>query len=659
MTMTAESRFGSLLVANRGEIALRVVRAASAAGLRTVAVYSDADRSAPHVREADAAVRIGPAAATESYLSIPALLGAAERAGADAIHPGYGFLSERSEFARAVNDAGLVFVGPSADVMDAMGRKDKAREIAVAAGVPVIPAADAGAGDLDAIADQVGFPLLVKAAAGGGGKGMRIVRERADLAEAVAAAKREAGSAFGDDTMLYERYVEHGRHIEVQVLADEHGNVVHLFERDCSVQRRHQKVLEEAPAATISDAVRRVVTTSAVALAREVGYVNAGTVEFLVSGEEAFFLEMNTRLQVEHPVTEMVTGLDLVDLQLRVAQGEALPFTQDDVVVRGHAIEARVYAEDPFAGYLPQAGVAELVEWPARSRVDAALESSQRVGTSYDPMLGKVIVHGATRDAARRALVGALDDTAILGLTTNLGFLRQLAASDAYRDSAIDTAWLDANLDAFELVIPTPAWCLAAWALATTRPGDIRDPFGVADGWRSSGPPADVPIELIHMVGGSTDSRVLRVGIATGHIAAGDQTWVVHQLAREGSRLLLEIDGSVHEAHVLVRPHDVLVSYRGQAYTFERPDAFGPAGRHVVGDGSITAPMPGTVLAVSVVAGDQVTAGQTLGVMEAMKMELALKAPFDGEVLAAEAVVGRQVELGATLFVVEPSEVTT
>ena len=654
--MTDESRFGSLLVANRGEIALRVIRAASAAGLRTIAVYSDADRSAPHVREADAAVRIGPAPATESYLSIPALLDAAERAGADAVHPGYGFLSERSEFARAVSEAGLVFVGPPADVMDAMGRKDKARAIALAAGVPVVPAADAGPSDLDAIAEQVGFPLLVKAAAGGGGKGMRIVRERSSLAESVAAARREAGSAFGDDTVLFERYVEHGRHIEVQVLADEHGNVVHLFERDCSVQRRHQKVLEEAPAATISEAVREVITTSAVALAREVGYVNAGTVEFLVSGDEAFFLEMNTRLQVEHPVTEMVTGLDLVDLQLRVAQGEPLPFTQEDVSVRGHAIEARVYAEDPFAGYLPQAGVAELVEWPARARVDAALESGQRVGTAYDPMLGKVIVSAATREAARRAMVGALDDTAILGLTTNLGFLRQLADSDAYRDSAIHTAWLDANLDAFELVIPMPAWCLAAWALATTRIDESSHPFGVADGWRSAGPPADVPIELIHMGGADADARVLNVGVGTGQVTTDGETWAVQELEREHSRLLLEIDGVVHEAHVLVRPHDVLVSHQGQTYTFERPDAFGPAGRHVVADGSVNAPMPGTVLAVSVGIGEQVVEGQTLGVMEAMKMELALKAPFDGKVAAADAVIGGQVELGAALFVVEPPE---
>jgi acetyl-CoA/propionyl-CoA carboxylase, biotin carboxylase, biotin carboxyl carrier protein len=435
------TRFGTVLVANRGEIARRVIRGASAAGLNSVAVYSDADVDAPHVREADAAVRLGPGPAGESYLSIPALLSAAERAGADAVHPGYGFLSERPAFARAVRDAGLVFIGPPASVMEVMGSKDKARLLAAEAGVPVMPAAEPGTGDsLDSILDQIGVPLLVKAAAGGGGKGMRIVRSHHELAGAVAAARREASAAFGDDTLLFERYVEHGRHIEVQVFGDEQGTVVHLFERDCSVQRRYQKVIEEAPATSVTAAVRELVTSSAVALARSVGYINAGTVEFLVAGEKAHFLEMNTRLQVEHPVTEAVTGIDLVQLQFAVAQGEPLPFTQADVAVRGHAIEARVYAEDPYASFLPQAGLARIVSWPARVRVDAALESGQRVSTYYDPMLGKIVAAGANREAARRCLVAALDETAILGLTTNAGFLRALAASPALCDPALDTA---------------------------------------------------------------------------------------------------------------------------------------------------------------------------------------------------------------------------
>ncbi|MDQ3166544.1 MAG: ATP-grasp domain-containing protein, partial [Actinomycetota bacterium] len=358
--------FTSLLVANRGEVAMRVLRSARAAGLRTVAVYSDADTTAPHVRAADDAVRLGPAPAVQSYLSIDAVLAAARRSGAEAIHPGYGFLSERADFARAVAEAGLVFVGPGAEVIELLGRKDRAREVAERAGVPVVPRGES----------STAYPVLVKAVAGGGGRGMRIVRDPTELAPALQAAAREAAAAFGDDTLLVERYVERGRHVEVQVLADAHGNVVHLFERDCSVQRRHQKVLEEAPAPTISNAVRERLTCAAVALAREVGYLNAGTVEFLVAGEEVFFLEMNTRLQVEHPVTELVTGLDLVALQLRVAAGEPLPFGQDDVAMTGHAIEARVYAEDPYAGFLPQAGTARVVRWPAsdRARVDHALE---------------------------------------------------------------------------------------------------------------------------------------------------------------------------------------------------------------------------------------------------------------------------------------------
>ncbi|HLR84144.1 MAG TPA: biotin carboxylase N-terminal domain-containing protein, partial [Nocardioidaceae bacterium] len=495
MNLSSNSAFSTVLVANRGEIAVRVVRAARAAGLRSVAVFSDADRNAQHVREADTAVRIGPTAATESYLSIDAVIDAALRSGAEAIHPGYGFLSERSEFARAVDEAGLVFIGPDADVMEAMGRKDRAREIAVRAGVPVVPRFDEG----DAEPNAADYPVLVKAAAGGGGKGMRIVREARDLPDAVAAAKREASSAFGDDTMLIEKYVERGRHVEVQVIADEHGNVLHLYERDCSTQRRHQKVLEEAPAPTIPADVRETVTSSAVALCREVGYVGAGTVEFLVWDETTdspgcAFLEMNTRLQVEHPVTELVTGVDLVALQFAVATGESLPLRQEEIACSGHAIEARVYAEDPYRDFLPQAGVAELVRWPApdRARVDEALRSGQEVGTAYDPMLAKIIVHGPTREAARRNLTAALDETAVLGLTTNVGFLRRLAASDAFRDADIHTSWLDSDPGGLTEREPMPAIALpiAAWAVGrVSMPREDGHPFGTADGWRLAGEP--------------------------------------------------------------------------------------------------------------------------------------------------------------------------
>ena len=437
--------FDAVLVANRGEIAVRVLRAARALGLRTVAVFSDADRDAPHVAEADSALRIGPPPAAESYLSIPALLDAARRSGAGAVHPGYGFLSESAAFARACAEAGLIWVGPPAEAIERLGRKDEARRLAIAAGVPVLDAvSDAPDAELAArAADEIGFPLMVKAVAGGGGRGMRIVRAPGELEAALAAARREAQAAFGDGTLLVERLVERARHVEVQVLADAHGHVVHLHERDCSTQRRHQKVLEEAPAPRLDPVVRDTLTGAAVRLAREAGYVNAGTVEFMVDGDEAWLLEMNTRLQVEHPVTELVCGLDLVALQLRIAAGEPLAFSQEDVAAHGHAIEARVYAEDPYRGFLPQAGTATAVRWPAGARVDEALRTGQEVSAFYDPLLGKVITHGPTREAARTALVAALDDTAIVGVTTNLGWLRDLAASDAFRDAAIDTASLD------------------------------------------------------------------------------------------------------------------------------------------------------------------------------------------------------------------------
>jgi 3-methylcrotonyl-CoA carboxylase alpha subunit/acetyl-CoA/propionyl-CoA carboxylase biotin carboxyl carrier protein len=534
--------FGTLLVANRGEIAVRVLRSARAAGLRTVAVYSDADREAPHVREADTAVRLGPAPATESYLSIPALLEAARRSGAEAVHPGYGFLSERTAFARACEQAGLVFVGPPADVIERMGRKDVARHVAVVADVPVVPAIEQVDGeDDDALADRAGpRGRLPAAGQGRGGRRRQGHARRAHAGRAAPGPGRSparGGSAFGDDTMLLERYVERGRHVEVQVMADAHGTVLHLFERDCSVQRRHQKVVEEAPAPTISADLRERLTSAAVRLSREVGYVGAGTVEFLVSGEEAWFLEMNTRLQVEHPVTELVTGLDLVALQLEVAQGKPLPLTQEQVTVTGSALEARVYAEDPAAGFLPQAGVATTVRWSGRARVDHALESGQRVGTWYDPMLGKVITHGPTREAARRALVAALDDTAVLGLTTNLGFLRRLVDSDVFRDAGIDTAWLDREPGAFPAEPPDTALVLAAWALAATPTGqDRRHPFGALDGWRVAGPQAPVVVELDHR----SERHVLHVDLGGGSVGDGERSWRSPRCrappARSGSR---------------------------------------------------------------------------------------------------------------------------
>ncbi len=611
MAVFERTDINRLLVANRGEIAIRVFRTCEALGIRTVAIYTDADAHAPHVRAADSAMWV------PSYLDVQAVVDAVEGSGAGAVHPGYGFLSENAAFAREVIEAGRIWVGPTPEVIERMGRKDAAREIAVAAGVPVVPSYD--------IADSpegFAYPVLVKAAAGGGGKGMRVVRSADELEAAMAAAKRESLSAFGDDTMLIEKYVERGRHIEVQVIGDSHGRVLHLLTRECSVQRRHQKVIEEAPAPRLTDNVRERIHASAVDLARSVGYTNAGTVEFLLDADtgDFYFLEMNTRLQVEHPVTELVTGLDLVAAQLRVAAGEGLGIEQTDVVPQCHAFEARVYAEDPFAGFLPQAGRASLVTWPGGPgvRVDHALEPGQVVSTSYDPMLGKVIVSGVDREHARRGLVRALDETTILGLTTNAGFLRKIAASEELEESTIDTAWLDrVEIPALPEDRDDARQVAGNLWRATNTPAD--GPFA-ADGFRSGGPPAPV-----------------RVDFEDGSVVVSNR-WT------RPDRL----------PPALVTPHGVELAHHGQRYVFARPDAAADHGPET-GDGSVVAPMPGTVLDVRVAEGDRVAAGDVLGTVEAMKMELALKAPYDGVVTAVAAATGEQVALGAPLFTVEAS----
>ena len=640
----------TVLIANRGEIARRVIATARRLGWHTVAIHTDLDAGALHVREADRAVRV------TSYLDIDEVVAAAQSSGAGFVHPGYGFLSERAPFARALADAGITLVGPSADVMDAMGRKDAARDIAVAAGVPVVPSYALDGPDAVDPA-SFSYPVLVKAAAGGGGKGMRVVRSAGEYDEAFAAAQREARSAFGDDTILVEKYVESGRHVEVQVMGDSHGDVVHLFERDCSTQRRHQKVLEEAPAPTVSEEQRAAITASAVALASECGYTGAGTVEFLLDNAtgEFYFLEMNTRLQVEHPVTEEVVRVrgervDLVELQLHVATGEALGFAQDDVTLEGHAIEARVYAEDSFNGFLPQAGTTSLVRWASAEgvRVDHALESEQVVSTSYDPMLGKVVAWGADREAARARLVAALDGTAVLGLTTNTGFLRALAASEELRDATIDTAWLDRN------EVPAPDGELAkvfgAWTQVLLETS--LDPAGTtgpwrADGWRMGADPAPATVAL--------GSELVVVDRHHGRVTAGQGSHDVRMVSAADHTVHLLVDGVAEHAVLNVQAGFVDVSHRGQRWSWERPDPFADRGPEA-GDGSLTAPMPGTVLAVDVAEGQQVAEGERLGVMEAMKMELALKAPFAGTVTTVGAAAGEQVKLGATLFVVEATD---
>ncbi|MCF6378369.1 ATP-grasp domain-containing protein [Nocardioides KLBMP 9356] len=636
----------TLLIANRGEIARRVIRTAKRLGWATVAIHTDLDADAPHVREADRVVRVG------SYLDIDAVVAAARESGAGFVHPGYGFLSERAPFARALAEAGITLVGPSADVMDAMGRKDAAREVAVAAGVPVVPSYS-----LEDDHTSFAYPVLVKAAAGGGGKGMRVVRSAAEYDESFAAAQREARSSFGDDTILVEKYVESGRHIEVQVMGDSHGTVLHFFERDCSTQRRHQKVLEEAPAPTISDEQRAAITSSAVALAQQCSYVGAGTVEFLLDNAtgEFFFLEMNTRLQVEHPVTEEVVRVDgervdLVELQLLVAGGEPLPFAQDAVTLDGHAIEARVYAEDSFHGFLPQAGRTSIVRWPSGDhvRVDHALEPEQEVSTSYDPMLGKVIAWGPDREAAREALVEALGATAILGITTNTGFLRALAASEEFRDTTIDTAWLDHH------EVPAPDDSLAlvfgAWTevlLDTMHVGPGTAGPWRADGWRMGGEPAADTVVL--------GDRTVLVDRSRGTVSLDGVDHAVRMVSAADHTVHLVVDDRAEQAVLNVQRDVVDVVHRGQRWVWHRPDPFGDQAS-AVGDGTLLAPMPGTVLAVNVAEGQAVAEGETLGVMEAMKMELALKAPFAGTVTAVGASVGDLVKLGAALFTVEASD---
>ena len=656
----------SLLIANRGEIACRIIATCRRLGVRTVAVYSDADRDARHVRLADEAVRIGPAAARESYLRIEAILDAAVRTRAAAIHPGYGFLSERAPFARAVQEAGLVWVGPPPAAIEAMGGKDVAKRLMRKAGVPVVPGyddEDQAEARLAAEAEAIGFPVLLKAAAGGGGKGMRVVERTADLAEALAAARREALNAFGDERMIVEKYLRRPRHVELQVFADSHGNAVHLFERDCSLQRRHQKIVEEAPAPGLSDATRAAMGEAGVAAAKAVGYVNAGTIEFLLDEDESFyFIEMNTRLQVEHPVTEMITGLDLVEWQLRVASGEPLPLTQAEIAASGHAFEARVYAEDPARGYLPSAGRLERLRFPQAGpdlRVETGVEEGDEVTPFYDPMIAKLVVHGSDRAAALRRLEQALDGCLIAGPSSNLGFLRAVIGSEPFRAGAVDTGWLDREGAASiaELEPGDEDVVLAALALAEAlaeqgreqakQSADRTSPWYRTDGWRLNRPHRQL-LRLLH----------------------GDRAWPV-EIERLGDRSIVDIAGREHDArHGIaadgghcceldgrrIRCTAELVGDRlllvrdGRRLEFRLPSFVGAAEPADGGGDLLNAPMPGRVIKLLVAVGDAVTKGQTVAVLEAMKMEQRFAAPRDGIVTAVHVGEGEQVPEGTRLL---------
>jgi acetyl-CoA/propionyl-CoA carboxylase, biotin carboxylase, biotin carboxyl carrier protein len=669
-----------VLVANRGEIARRVMRTCRRLGIGTVAVHSDADRDEPHVREADQAVRLGPAPATESYLDIERVVAAAVAAGADAVHPGYGFLAENAAFAAAVAEAGLTFIGPSPAVIRLMGDKAAAKQTLAAVGIPVVPGIDDATLDdaaLLAVAPEVGVPLLVKAVAGGGGKGMRTVRDLRDLPDALAAARREAAGAFGDDRVILERLVTAPRHVEVQVFGDRHGDVVHLLERECSIQRRHQKVVEESPSPAVDTALRERMGSAAVAAAAAVGYEGAGTVEFLVAGDtlgqdepEFFFLEMNTRLQVEHPVTELITGLDLVELQLRVAAGEPLGFTQDEVAARGHAIEVRLYAEDPVSG-LPQTGSVHRFAVPAADdvRVDAGIETGSTVSRFYDPMLAKLVVHAPDRAAAIRRMGWLLERTAVHGVTTNLAQLAAIVGHPVFASGELTTGFLDDHLADWSPPATAPlAPVAAAVALQTRteracRPGDPHSPWdtlgpyrpGLIGGWRVRFD--DGTTHHVLSVAGRAGRYRVRTDRDRGDgvdvvLAAGTAA------AAADGQLHLEVDGREEAALVTIvtDPTGAVDATTVWVHTDGRTAELAvlPATRHAdaraaTAAAAATSPMPGAVLAVPVEVGDRITAGTTLAVVEAMKMEHPITAAADGTVTAVHVAAGDAVEAGAPL----------
>jgi acetyl-CoA/propionyl-CoA carboxylase biotin carboxyl carrier protein len=616
--VTAVALFPTVLVANRGEIACRVIETLRRLGIRSAAVYSDADAGAKHVALADVAVRIGPAAAAQSYLSIEAVLDAAAQVGADAIHPGYGFLAENAEFARACATAGIVFIGPSPSAIEAMGDKIAAKALVAARGVPVVPGTQgAGLDDaaLSAAAADVGYPLLIKPSAGGGGKGMQVVAGAPELPAALASARRVALASFGDDTLLLERLITSPRHIEVQVLADRHGGVVHLGERECSLQRRHQKVIEEAPSPLLDDETRTRIGEAACEVARSVEYEGAGTVEFLVSDADPgtfFFIEMNTRLQVEHPVTELVTGLDLVEQQLRIAAGEPLAIGQEDVVLTGHAIEARVYAESPARGFLPATGtVLELREPTGEGlRVDSSLVPGLVVSGDYDPMLAKAIAYGADRSEALTRLDGLLRDYAVLGLETNIGYLRGLLASPEVQEGRLDTGLID-RIGVPDAPAPTADdLAVAATAVHRARPA-TSGPWGLIDGWRAGG----VARPATYGVEAGDDIQNVTADPATASTAL-----VAVERVRGGHVVWLHRDGHTLELAVPSREERLARTLAA----LERTS--GPVAPE------LRAAMPGTVVSVAVDDGARVDAGATVLTIEAMKMEHALVAPHSGVV---------------------------
>ncbi len=654
-----------LLIANRGEIACRIIRTARAMGIRTIAVYSEADADAMHVRLADSARLIGPASATQSYLVIEKLIAAAKAEGAEAIHPGYGFLSERAAFAEACADAGIVFVGPSADAIRAMGDKARAKALMGKAGVPLTPGyhgEDQSEALLTAEAAKIGFPVLVKASAGGGGRGMRIVEAAADLQGAMDAARREAKAAFGDDTLLLERYLRRPRHVEVQVMADSHGNVVHLFERDCSIQRRHQKVIEEAPAPNLTPATRKQLTDAAVAAAKAIDYVGAGTCEFLVDEDGSpYFIEMNTRIQVEHPVTEMITGLDLIELQLRVAGGEALPMTQDQVRSTGHAMEARIYAEDPSRGFLPQTGVLTAFDVPAnpgRVRVDTGVGAGDQISVHYDPMIAKVVAWAETREMAARELTAALAGTALAGVVTNIDFLADTLRHPAFIAAELDTHFIErheadllgaAAQPSVEAIAAAVALLLdeANTAMTGRVPGDPYSPWAANDGFR-------VNQDLDELYRFRYGEDVIEATLGWRH---GGRSIVVDGEAHDfaysppaspGGPWSVRSGDRRFQARVARAGDGIVAGVDGRRWRLA-PIPLGAGAAMEAGSGGLAAPMPGKIVRLETRVGAKVKKGDPLVALEAMKMEHVITAPADGVIEAINCAVGDQVEEGVAL----------
>lgn len=657
-------RFRTLLIANRGEIAARVIRTARAMGLRTVAVYSEADRDAMHVALADEAVLLGPARARDSYLNVERLIEAARKTGAEAIHPGYGFLSENAEFAQTCLDAGLVFVGPTAEMMTAMGSKSGSKALMEKAGVPLVPGYHGEAQDdatLSKAADKIGFPILVKASAGGGGRGMRIVRSAAELAPAIVSAKREAKAAFGDDRMLIEKYVDNPRHIEVQIVGDSHGNLLSLFERECTLQRRHQKVIEEAPSPTLNAVQRETVCAAARKAAGAVNYVGAGTIEFVSDGKDVFFIEMNTRLQVEHPVTELITGIDLVEWQLRVAFGEALPLKQDEIKLNGHAVEARVYAENPTKNFMPSVGTISTWRLPAETgglRIDAGYREGDMVSPYYDAMLAKMIAWAPTRDVAIDRLNRGLEDSDVRGIVTNIPFLSALIMHPKVRANAIDTGFIERELSVLTSASPAPGeleLCAAVAAIVNDERQATQ--AGATSPWQTFGwmPVGRRQRSFAFRVGHGPELEImLNYGSGPSTLLIGERELAFTVAPKDGG-FDLTLDGVKSSVAAVIDGHELYLRTRNGRFDLHWVDPFGGESEEHVGEDKIAAPLPGTVVAVLAEEGAKLEKGAPILTLEVMKMEQTLRAPYAGVLKSIKCKVGDIVQEGVELAVVEPS----